>query len=87
MSKHTPGPWTVGASDHNPAQIMSASGSVAQVYGVPLHILIEDAPEGWGLSNARLIAAAPRMFARIEALAADGDPEAVAIMEAVNGRS
>ena len=42
---------------------------------------------GAALANALLIAAAPRMFARIEALAKDGDAEAASIVEAVNGRS
>lgn len=36
-------------------------------------------------ANARLIAAAPRMFDRIALLAADGDLEAIAILESVNG--
>ena len=62
MSKHTPGPWNVGASGHNPAQITSESTPIAQVYGIPLHIRIEEAPEGWGLSNARLIASAPDLL-------------------------
>lgn len=35
----------------------------------------------------RLIAAAPRMFDRIATLAAAGDAEAIAIVEAVNGRA
>jgi len=37
-------------------------------------------------ANARLIAAAPRMYDRIAKLAVDGDAEAIEIMEAINGK-
>ena len=51
--------------------------------------LVQDAhtPEAELVEIARLIAAAPRMFARIERLASKGDAEAISIMEAVNGHA
>ena len=38
-------------------------------------------------ANARLIAAAPRMYDRISLLATDGDAESIQIMEQIHGRS
>ncbi len=38
-------------------------------------------------ANARLIAAAPRMYEKIESIARTGDAEAIAILEAINGNS
>lgn len=81
MSKHTPGPWTY---DEDASEILSGSEASGWIW---IADVAQSVPSGETQANARLIAAAPRMYARIEALAADGDPEAMAIMEAVSGRS
>jgi hypothetical protein len=69
VSKFTPGPWTVGTTGqygtYNPNVIYASDeNSVATVYGLPMHTKLEDIEPRWeqGLANARLIAAAPRMY-------------------------
>jgi hypothetical protein len=70
MSKHTPGPWTVGArgkyGTHNANIIFSngGEGSVATVYGLPMHTNLEEVDPKYaeGMANARLIAAAPELL-------------------------
>jgi len=75
MTKHTPGPWEIGNKGDfgtfNPAHIYGNHGadSVAHVYGVPLHTTLEEvdsARYAAGLSNARLIAAAPELLEALE---------------------
>lgn len=76
MSKHTPGPWTVGSElrfDRFGGPTIKAGATVAVVMS----------GSGHAEANARLIAAAPRMFAVIEKGAVSGDPECIAIVEAV----
>ena len=92
MSKHTPGPWRVEAHYSGPA-------TMAQMRN-PERLLCVNAdasakPPGWQATdaNARLIAAAPRMYEFIEQVARcrirDTPPyeEATAILEEIDGRS
>lgn len=93
MSKpaFTPGPWKVGYDDGSGIDhekgcftitaakctqtVVWSGDSFGMVYGVR------------NFADARLIAAAPRMFDFIAAKAADGDSEAQAIVEVINGRA
>lgn len=88
--KHTPGPWElIGpmGTEHlhgaEPWFWVSADRT--------LHLRVAACSDGYVVgeneANARLIAAAPRMYARIEMLASEGDAEAQEIVEAVNGRA
>lgn len=70
MPEHTPGPWTLGSFDGNPAYV--------SVYG-PNDELVADVhadefDENEAEANARLIAAAPDLLAACEALV-DGRQE------------
>jgi len=90
--RFTSGPWrveqaaggwyrnrrTVAAKFYSSPGVFDGRDIVAEINGPD-----SDVAE----ANARLIAAAPRMFERIERLAADGDAESLAIMEVVYGRS
>ena len=80
MRKHTPGPWDASAVGNGAEfEITSDGWFVAVAFdGVNGQQNAE--------ANARLIAAAPRMFTVIEAGAKSGDAECVAIVEAVYGR-
>lgn len=83
--KHTPWPWRV--NEHR--QVVAPNGFVvADVRGPTNGSSGKERREEAAFcdGNARLIAAAPRMFAVIEREAAAGDPECIAIVEAVNGR-
>ena len=70
MSKHTPGPWTVGLrgeyGTHNANVIFSNGGesSVATVYHLPVHTKLEEVDPRYakGMANARLIASAPELL-------------------------
>lgn len=80
MSKHTPGPWTVGMAGqygtHNVNIIYAgADNSVATVYGLPMHTKLENIEPRWteGLANARLIAAAPELLEALQEIANDPD--------------
>lgn len=80
----TRGPWEVRRN--GPYVDRVGGGTVARAYaeGCAAKTREDKAQE---LANARLIAAAPRMFDHIAALAAEGDVEAIAIVEAVHGRA
>jgi hypothetical protein len=57
MSKHAPGPWKVTSESHNPLIECEDGYVIAQIKGVSLSV------EGFDCeANARLIAAAPRMY-------------------------
>jgi hypothetical protein len=70
MSKHTPGPWTVGLRGEYGTQnaniIFSNGGesSVATVYDLPMHTKLEEVDPRYakGMANARLIASAPELL-------------------------
>ena len=96
MSKHTPGPWSVGEVSHKKQRVdidsLHADQTVghqtwrglARAYGC------EDMPaEGTAamLANARLIAAAPTMYEYIILSASKGCATAKKIMEAINASS
>lgn len=77
----TPGPWIVDRwSDQHDCRCVRGDGNV-----------IAGAFYLGGTStanaNAQLIAAAPRMYERIAKLAADGDAEALAILEVIRGHA
>ena len=84
----TPGPWFTEDNDR-------AISSNA-VTGIAL-VNMANIRYGWDgpdfvtashrAANARLIAAAPRMYEKIESIARTGDAEAIAILEAINGNS
>jgi len=87
MSAHTPGPWFIPEQE---SQYGIRVASVHPVRSPGTRSVRTVATVKLGeqdLSNARLIAAAPRMFDRIAKLAAEGDAESLAIMEAVNGNA
>lgn len=79
MSKHTPGPWNIyfNSQDDFVIRKMFADGQESHVVA-RCHS---------GAANARLIAAAPRMYEKIESIARTGDADAIAILEAINGNS
>lgn len=62
MSKHTPGPW--GLMPDNPLQITYMVGHPDPLYHVEVNGYNREECE----ANARLIASAPTMYARIAAL-------------------
>ena len=81
MSKHTPGPWFISRSlDYGE---MGTVVRDAPECGVVMAV-VTNRPEL--MANARLIAAAPMMFAFIEKKAAAGDVDAAKILETVHGR-
>jgi hypothetical protein len=88
MSEHRPGPWVaefaVPPGGTWPAEIATLGYGVwvREECGIPDDVPSEEECQ----ANARLIAAAPRMYERIAMLAKGGDVEAQAIVEAVNGR-
>jgi hypothetical protein len=57
MSKHTPGPWKVTSESYNPLIECEDGYVIAQIKGVSLNVAGFDYE-----ANARLIAAAPRMY-------------------------
>jgi len=71
----TPGPWKADGR-----LVINGSGDAVAMVNLAR-------AEHAAHCDARLIAAAPRMFDRIAKFAADGDVESIAIMEAVNGRA
>ena len=92
---HTPGPWVVV---HDATRYTIRTRFVEDYYANTKSV--SDLPQGLigfvprtapndarELADARLFAAAPTMYARIVSLATDGDIEAIAIMEAVNGHT
>jgi hypothetical protein len=82
-AKHTPGPWeilrhcNVRANDPDAVGVGSDRGVVADVWK-------DGVMEKAGEANANLIAAAPTMRSYIETKAADGDAEAIKILEAID---
>lgn len=74
MTKHSPGPWTIGFKGHNINMIYGGDGiAVAQTF-LPLHTGVDEIPKlennpRWAseLANARLIAAAPDLLAAVRA--------------------
>jgi len=81
-TKHTPGPWAVRydyvvqAPSFDDGRLVP----VAQPYGVN--------SDGTDLfANARLIAAAPTMYAYIEQRAAEGDEEAITILGGIHANA
>ena len=86
--KHTPGPWKVGemrgqyidVNHCNKHQNGAISLTLAKVTARPTWLSESEA-------NARLIASAPTMYAKILQLAILGDQEAKRILEEINGDS
>lgn len=65
MSKHTPGPWSIGLRNgHNASQVYAGEeqDSVCQVYGIWSNRSVEECKDCEGIGNARLIAAAPELL-------------------------
>lgn len=66
MTKHTPGPWSVGMSNGCNGNNVYAIGDVgvASVYGAALHCTVKEQPSwaGEAVANAHLIAAAPDLL-------------------------
>lgn len=68
--KWTPGPWHVGMrSGNNANTVYSYDGEdlhhdsgICSVYGIPLHVDVDEAEGSRGLNNAHLIAAAPEVY-------------------------
>lgn len=74
MSKHTPGPWTLG-STRNQGRYISGEGwaELAHVVTVLSYGNGSLRKDHTGEANARLIAAAPELLAVLEALANTAD--------------
>ena len=86
----TPGPWILNLPDPMERPFARDATVRAKSWGYIATIGIDTSLPHWDKpqrANARLIAAAPRMFAVIEKSAAAGDAECLAIVEAVNGRA
>lgn len=81
--KHTPGPWRYDRTNGSPTtgQHMIAGAKPGYLAEV------RDCGSGDVSANARLIAAASEMWGYIILKAAEGDTEAVKIMESVNASS
>ena len=63
MSKHAPGPWKVTSESHNPLIECEDGYVIAQIKGVSLSVA------GFNYeANARLIAAAPKMYELLDKL-------------------
>ena len=76
-SQHTPGPWHL--NEQSPTRVTSSDGqTVAATYGG-----IVGSPEQ--VANGRLITSAPAMYEYIAKRAAEGDEEAQAIIDGVDG--
>ena len=72
MNKHTPGPWSIGTDFSDQARHIYAEKMVCDDDGEEWHPLIASTDDDERLidwqANARLIAAAPDMFAALVAL-------------------
>lgn len=82
-NQHTPGPWHVlrmdGTVKISTSETLKGPGLwICKMVGDPL-----DEPSV--LPDARLIAAAPTMYAFVEARALEGCPDAVAILREIDG--
>jgi hypothetical protein len=80
--KHTPGPWKVTRQEvgkRGGGGDLIISFSPIKFFFLPFTRENE--------ANARLIAAAPSMFAYIEKRAKEGDTEAAALLEVARGNS
>ena len=89
MSAHTPGPWTADKLG-NVWEGSKAPGTKPSDRADALRIALADISKGReeeDRANARLIAAAPTMFAFIGKRAAAGDADAQAIKEAIDGHA
>ena len=78
MNKFTPGPWWVGPANEGVGiGIHTTAWTIAD--------MCRDVPEldRNAEANARLMSAAPRMYTVIEARAAAGDIECMAIIKAI----
>lgn len=88
QGKHTPGPWRVGEGGM-PSRLNVWAGAAYQIAQVKRFPAADDVrqiqADAEAEANARLIAAAPRMYDRIVQLAASGDAEANSILEQING--
>lgn len=82
-AKHTPGPWVI---DWNLSRLDVFSSDGARLVASLRRSAFSDGLDKSAIANARLIAAAPRMYAVIEAGAKAGDAECIEILEAINGR-
>lgn len=82
--KFTPGPWVL-----NPTGGTPMIGFDVRDGGplLPIVSVVHGYDTDEARANARLIAAAPRMFDFVERAALAGDSEAIAIVEVVNGRA
>lgn len=85
---HTPGPWFVHPyvnqqGRHNKAKDVGP-------YGVATAVVLGPFEQEWDAkaeANARLIAAAPRMYEFVASKASSGDTDALAILEQINGNA
>lgn len=82
MSGHTKGPWSVDNDDA--IKIKDRAGTLATVSHIHLR---GRRPANEVEANANLISAAPTLFEFAQRRASAGDPDAIAIVEAINARS
>ena len=82
---HTPGPWRFDGDWHRLPTIFGAGGAMIAILEKTGPCRGDHTTEQ--AANARLIAAAPTMRAYIAEHASAGDPEALQILEAIDGHS
>ena len=86
-AQHTPGPWEVADCLMNEDERWVHSSELGGVIAGVWPWGDDEVGEQQREANARLIAAAPRMYDYISARADTGDAEAVAILEAIHGNA
>ena len=85
----TPGPWTVERGSFGVGRYIAGPDGVAiaRMASNTTPEMMSRERAGIHEANARLIAAAPRMYDFVRRAADAGDTEALAILEAAHGRS
>lgn len=81
-AKHTPGPWQYyyDQSDHFVHKVRVGAGLVCQMPGWRINSDLQNEQE----ANARLIAAAPKMYALLAMRAKSGDNDAVKLLQEID---
>jgi len=67
MSKHTPGPWTIGHDGYNANLICAEDATICSVYRIWSNATVAECAKCAGMGDARLIAAAPDLLEACEA--------------------
>lgn len=87
-AKHTPGPWCI--SDENPKIIKEDLSMIGSSRGVLIAFACGHHNSGFypsdeqAIANARLIAAAPKMYALLAMRAESGDNDAAKLLQEID---